>query len=159
MPDVAFHIAPAASAGDLAEVARLFREYAEGLGVDLSFQGFEAELASLPGRYAPPAGALLLARGRDGTPMGCAALRPLGDGLCEMKRLFVPPRARGLGLGRALVEAVLAAARAARHREVRLDTLPGMAEAVALYRSVGFRPVPPYYETPVPGTIFLARAP
>ncbi|MFO1075487.1 MAG: GNAT family N-acetyltransferase [Geminicoccaceae bacterium] len=152
-------IAPAASAADIAAVAALFRAYADGLGVDLCFQGFASELAGLPGSYAPPAGCLLLARGAAGEPLGCVALRPLPEaGRCEMKRLYVAPAARGLGLGRALVEAVLAAARGLRYREIRLDTLPGMAAALALYRAAGFAPIAPYYATPLVGTIFLGLA-
>jgi ribosomal protein S18 acetylase RimI-like enzyme len=150
-------VAPARSAADFDAVRALLRAYEASLGVDLCFQGFEEELATLPGRYAPPAGELLLARGEGGEPLGCVALRPLGPGCCEMKRLYVAPAARGRGLGRALVDAVLATARRIGYREMRLDTLPDMAGAVALYRAAGFAPIEPYYDTPVPGTLFLAR--
>jgi len=152
-----FAIAPATTADDLAAVARLFRAYAAALPVDVGYQGFDAELASLPGRYAPPAGALLLARAPDDAPLGCVALRPLEAGACEMKRLYVAPGGRGLGLGRTLVAAVIAAAERIGYREMRLDTLPGMAAAIALYRATGFSPVAPYYPTPVAGTLFFAR--
>src|SRR4051794_27904789 len=100
--NAAFVIDPVASPDDLAAAAALFEAYAASLGVDLSYQGFAAELAGLPGHYAPPSGALLLARGPDGRPLGCVALRPMAGDCCEMKRLFVSPDARGLGLGRAL---------------------------------------------------------
>ncbi len=151
-------IAPAGPE-DLGAVRSLFAAYAASLPVDLAYQGFAAELAGLPGAYAPPAGALLLARGADRTPLGCVALRPMAEaGLAEMKRLFVAPAGRGRGLGRALAEAALAAAEARGYREMRLDSLPTMATAIALYRMLGFREIAPYYPTPVAGTVFLARA-
>ncbi len=151
-----FVITPALGAADLADVAGLFRAYAASLPVDLGYQGFAAELTGLPGAYAPPTGALLLARGADGASLGCVALRALGPDCCEMKRLYVAPEARGLRLGRALAEAVIEAARGLGHRELRLDTLPFMADAMGLYARLGFREVPPYYDTPVAGTVFLA---
>ena len=136
-------IAPAQAAADLAEAATLLRTYAASLPVDLAYQGFDAEVAALPGPSAPPE--------------GCVAMRPLGDGICEMKRLYVAPAGRGTGLGRRLAEAVIAAAERAGHREMWLDTLPSMGAALTLYRALGFVPVPAYYETPVPGTVFLGR--
>jgi ribosomal protein S18 acetylase RimI-like enzyme len=158
MSDAPFQIVRAGSSVDLDAVKRLFTAYASALGIDLSYQGFEAELAGLPGKYAPPSGALLIARTMDGEPLGCVALRPLDDaGRCEMKRLYVSPRARGLGLGKALVDAVIAEATRIGYREMRLDTLPTMGEAIALYRKAGFQSIDPYYETPVAGTIFLGR--
>lgn len=150
-------IAPARSSMDLADAAALFRAYAGALPVDLAWQGFAAELDSLPGRYAPPDGALLLARAAGGAAVGCVAMRSLGRGVCEMKRLYVAPAGRGLGLGRALAQAVIAAAEAAGYREIRLDTLPTMGPALALYRALGFTAIAPYYETPVAGTVFLSR--
>ena len=147
------------TADDLASAVTLFREYAASLEIDLSYQNFEAELAALPGQYAPPAGELLLARDRVGHPLGCVALRPLdAHGCCEMKRLYVAPEGRGIGLGRRLVEAILREAKRIGYREMRLDTLPSMAEALAVYRRAGFEPMEPYDETPVVGTIFLRRS-
>ncbi len=158
MPDAPFQLHPVRSADALVATARLFEAYAASLGVDLAYQGFAEELATLPGKYAPPAGELLLARGPQDEPLGCVALRPLGvDGCCEMKRLYVSPRARGLGLGRALVNALLDEARRMGYREMRLDTLPTMTGAIRLYRALGFVPIAPYYDTPVPGTLFLGR--
>jgi ribosomal protein S18 acetylase RimI-like enzyme len=150
-------IAPARTPADIADAASLFRAYAAALPVDLAYQGFADELATLPGRYAPPGGTLLLARRLDGTAVGCVAVRPIGGGACEMKRLYVAPAGRGLGLGRTLAEAAIAAARRDGHREIRLDTLPTMGTALALYRSLGFAPMPAYYDTPVAGTVFLSR--
>ncbi|MBI0534017.1 GNAT family N-acetyltransferase [Roseomonas sp. KE2513] len=133
--------------------------YGASLGVDLSFQDFGAELAALPGKYAPPRGVILLARGGTGEALGCVALRPMAaPELGEMKRLFVAPEGRGMGLGRALVEAALRKAGRMGYAGVRLDTLPFMTEAITLYRRCGFQPVEPYYETPVAGTIFLGRS-
>jgi GNAT superfamily N-acetyltransferase len=142
---------------DIAAVADLFRGYAESLPVDLAYQDFAAELAGLPGKYAPPKGALLLARGGDGSPLGCVALRAIAhEGCCEMKRLFLLPAARGTGLGRALAEAAIAEARRLGYTELRLDTLPTMQAAQRLYEQLGFRRIAPYYG-PVPdGTIFMA---
>ncbi|HEX4695893.1 GNAT family N-acetyltransferase [Sphingomonas sp.] len=151
-----FRIAPVANDIDLCAAAGLFDDYARSLPVDLGYQEFAAELAGLPGKYAAPAGALLLARGSSGAAVGCVALRPLGDGVCEMKRLFVARSARGLGLGAALAEAIVAAARDRGYRELRLDTLSSMARAAALYRAMGFEPIAPYYGPTPAGTVFMA---
>lgn len=128
---------------DLAQVRTLFRAYAAALGFDLASQGFEAELAGLPGRYAPPGGMVLLAGDRAGEVMGCVGMRPLAtDGDCELKRLYVEPAGRGTGTGRALMQAAVAFARGAGYRRMRLDTLPTMHAAIALYRALGFAPIP-----------------
>jgi ribosomal protein S18 acetylase RimI-like enzyme len=139
---------------DLGVVRELFREYADRLGVDLCFQGFAAELDALPGKYAPPGGRLFLAA-CDGETAGCVALRPISDSVGEMKRLYVCPAFRGRGVGRALVDRVIAEAQAIGYRRLQLDTLPAMAEAIRLYESLGFRDIPPYCENPVPGARFL----
>lgn len=152
-----FHIHPARLASDFNVAARLFTAYAAFLGIDLAFQGFQAELEAMPGKYAPPAGELLLAR-LDNEPVGCVALRPLADGCCEMKRLYVSPRGRGLGVGKALVSAIVLEAKRIGYREIRLDTLPSMAEAIALYEKAGFNAIAPYYETPLADTLFLGRS-
>jgi GNAT superfamily N-acetyltransferase len=159
MAEPLFHIAPVRTSADIEAAANLFREYAASLRVDLCFQDFDAELASLPGKYALPKGELLLARdAAQGEPVGCVALRPMSaDGCCEMKRLYVAPPGRGLGLGKALVNAIIEEATRLGYTEMRLDTLPTMEAAIALYRKEGFVPISPYYDTPVAGTIFLAR--
>lgn len=133
----------------------LFREYEAWLGLNLCFQNFEKELAELPGAYAPPSGRLLLAY-EDEQLAGCVALRKLGDGACEMKRLFLRPEFHGQGRGRQLAEAIVAAARTAGYEQMRLDTLPHqMAKAIALYRSLGFKEIDPYYDNPVQGALFM----
>lgn len=133
---------------------RLFEEYAAGLGIDLCFQAFDAELATLPGGYARPDGRLLLAQVGTETA-GCVALRRLEPEVCEMKRLYVRPGFRGLGVGVALVKTIIAEARTAGYRRMRLDTLPSMRPALALYRRLGFREIQPYRDNPVDGAIFL----
>ncbi len=147
-------IVPARAADQVAAVRGLIAEYGAALGRDLSFQGFAEELAGLPGEYAPPGGALLLALVDDATA-GCVGLRPLQGDAAEMKRLYVRPTHRGLGLGEVLAQAILAEARTLGYRRVLLDTLPEMGPAQALYRRLGFRPIPPYYDSPIPGTSFL----
>jgi len=152
-----FSIRPAA-ADEMGTVAALFREYADGLGVDLSFQGFEAELATLPGAYAEPTGALLIAVSSTGSPLGCVGVRSLGEpGVCEIKRLYTTAAARGAGIGRALAVAAIAAATRAGYVTMRLDTLPAMTAALTLYRELGFAITPGYYHSPVPGTIFMSK--
>jgi ribosomal protein S18 acetylase RimI-like enzyme len=148
-------VEPAVFPRDLADVRAFFREYADSLGVDLSFQGFEEELASLPGEYAPPRGRLLLGVD-DGAAVACVALRPFGERDCELKRLYVQPAARQTGLGRLLTETVIEVARAEGYERMLLDTLPMMSAAQRLYRLLGFEPVAPYRENPIAGTAFLA---
>ena len=135
-----------ASAADLDEVRTFFREYHAELDIDLCFQGFNQELASLPGKYDP----ILICPGQ-----GCVALRPLSRDVAEAKRLYVRPSCRGTGLGRRLADAIVEAARTKGYRSVRLDSLPQMAAAIAMYRRMGFREIEPYYDNPVPGALFL----
>lgn len=141
------YVIPAGSDEALASIRDLFLEYAASLDVDLCFQNFEAELAKLPGQYAPPAGRLLLAYEED-EPAGCVALRPIGAEVCEMKRLYVRPAFRGRGLGRRLAKEIIDEARRIGYTRMRLDTLDSMETARALYRSLGFTEIAPYYETP-----------
>ncbi len=143
-----------ATTEDLDEVRELFREYAAGLGFELEFQAFEQELAALPGRYAPPRGRLLLAVSA-GQAIGCVALRQFELDVCEMKRLYLRPAGRRQHLGRALAERIIAEARAAGYRRMRLDTVSSMQAAGALYRSLGFREIEPYCFNPIPGATFL----
>ena len=150
-------IRPAVSAADLVAVRALLEEYATWLAANGAADLPEPdERASLPGRYAPPAGALLLAK-LDGRAVGCVALRALDAETCEMKRLFVRPEARGARVGVALVEALLAHARATGYRRMRLDTLAWMHPAIALYRALGFREIAPYHDR-VGGVRFFERA-
>jgi putative acetyltransferase len=177
-------IAPADRDPAVKVVSVLFREYAQSLGVDLSFQNFDDELATLPGEYAPPGGRIFLALfDEDDTPLaervherecsrsqtplaaassatfeaiaGCVALRRMDDETCEMKRLYVRRQFRGQGVGRTLVAGIIEAAHEIGYRRLRLDTLPQMSQAQALYRSLGFREIPPYRYNPVPGTRFF----
>jgi putative acetyltransferase len=147
---------------DIAQARALFEEYAAWLNIDLCFQGFPQELASLPGAYAPPRGMLLLA-GSPGAAVGCIALRPLvatgaDAGTAEVKRLYVRPGARGTGLGMRLVQAVIGGAREIGYRELKLDTLEHMAEARALYAKLGFSDCAPYYHNPIEGAVYMARS-
>jgi putative acetyltransferase len=132
----------------------LFREYADALGFDLCFQGFENELASLPGEYAPPSGRLLLAI-QDAKPVGCVALRELDTAICEMKRLYVRPGYRGRGIGRQLAKAAIEAAQESGYEKMRLDTVPWMTEAIRLYETLGFHDIPAYRPNPIPGARYL----
>ena len=161
--DRAFAIRQASEPRDVDHARALFNEYAASLDVDLCFQGFERELAMLPGAYAPPRGRLLLAGPAD-DPFGCIALRPLpADGddamrsnVAEVKRLYVQPRARGRSAGRRLAIALIDEARSIGYATLKLDTLPSMATAYALYESLGFVRCEPYYDTPVGGTVYLS---
>lgn len=153
-----FSIAPVGGPCDLDTVRRLFREYADGLGIDLACQGFDEELAQLPGRYAPPAGGLLLALGDSGAVLGRVGLRPLKRvEVCELKRLYVRPAARGAGLGLALARSAVERAAAIGYREIVLDTLPSMTPAIAVYRALGFEPIPPYSDVIVPGILYFGK--
>ncbi|HUO01220.1 MAG TPA: GNAT family N-acetyltransferase [Rhizomicrobium sp.] len=152
----ALHIAEAREV-DLAQIASLFRQYAASLPVDLNSQGFAEEIVHLPGPYAPPEGALLLAR-KEGEVLGCIALKRLAPGTAEIKRLYVVQQGRGLGVGKALVAAILKEAARLNYREIKLDTLPHMAPAIALYRSFGFAPTPPYGSFPYPDLLCFGKA-
>jgi ribosomal protein S18 acetylase RimI-like enzyme len=132
----------------------LFREYADSLGIDLAYQGFEEEIRDLPGTYAPPRGMLLLAR-NDTDVVGCVAVRPLDEQIAEMKRLYVRPAGRGSGLGRTLAEAAIDFAARNGYARMRLDTLPQMQRAQELYKTLGFVTIEPYRYSAVPGTVFL----
>lgn len=136
------------------DVRRLIAEYGASLAFDLGFQAFDDELADLPGRYAPPDGALFVATA-GGRTIGCVGLRSLGDGTCELKRLYVRPEHRGGGTGRRLVDAALGEARRRGYLRMRLDTVPGMEGAQALYERLGFREIAAYTDNPVAGARFL----
>ena len=145
----------AQSAEEIDRARKLFEEYAAGLGIDLCFQSFDKELAELPGGYVPPAGRLFIAIDEN-QAAGCVALRRIADGVCEMKRLYVRPGFRGTGLGHALAEAIILAAREIGYQRMRLDTLPGkMDRAIAMYHSLGFKEIGPYYDNPVKGALFM----
>lgn len=144
----------ASTPADLEMIRVLFREYADSLGVKLDYQGFEEELRDLPGPYGAPSGTLLLARS-DNDVVGCVGVRPIDDRTAEMKRLYVRPSGRGLGLGRTLAEAAIRFATVTGYDRMRLDTLPTMERAQELYRSLGFTPIQAYRFSPVPGTVFL----
>jgi len=149
-------IVQANSQEDIDSARTLFTEYASGLGISLCFQNFDRELNNLPGDYAPPDGRLLLAKDDDDQTAGCIAMRKLGPGVCEMKRLFVRPPYRGTGLGRVLVNTIIDEARKLGYTHMRLDTLPGrMDKAIALYQAIGFVDIEPYYENPVEGARFM----
>jgi putative acetyltransferase len=139
---------------ELPLIRGLFGDYAASLGVDLSFQDFERELAALPGEYAPPRGAILVAHVASEVA-GCVALRPLGAAVCEMKRLYVAPPHRALGLGRQLAEAAIAEAQRLGYERMRLDTLPAMDTARTLYAKLGFYKIEPYRFNPIAGSQFL----
>jgi putative acetyltransferase len=148
-------IRQAESDEDIQLARSLFKEYEAAIQVNLCFQSFDQELANLPGDYAPPTGRLLLAY-IDEQPVGCIALRKKTESICEMKRLFLRPEARGKHVGRKLVETIIDEARAIGYRQMRLDTMLGrMDTAIAIYRSVGFEEIPPYYDTPVDSTLFM----
>ncbi len=158
MKHLPLSLAEPQSDSEWAASAAIFREYGDSLGIDLSFQNFEEELASLPGLYAAPRGTVLLAW-VDGELAGCCALRPIEDidvpNAAEMKRLYVRPAFRRFGLGRLLAEAVLDAARRMGYSSVLLDTLDDMEAARALYEELGFVEIPPYYHNPLPGSHYL----
>ena len=152
---ISMELIQAHTVDEIEQARQLFREYAAWLQIDLCFQNFEEELANLPGDYASPEGRLLLAY-EDAQLAGSIALRKFDDGICEMKRLFLRQEFRGHGLGRQLIEAIIRQARQIGYHRMRLDTLPPkMNDAIALYRSYGFREIPPYYDNPVAGALFM----
>lgn len=146
-------ISEAQTAKHFDQARTLFREYEIWLGVDLCFQGFEQELAGLPGKYAAPQGCILLAN-EDATAIGCVAVRPINDNVCEMKRLYVQPEFRNRGLGNKLVRLIIDKAREVGFERMRLDTLNTLEEAMHLYEKYGFKEIEPYYNNPLSNTIY-----
>ncbi len=144
------------SGEDLVHIKELFIEYAKSLGVDLSFQGFEEELKSLPGKYSEPEGSIVLALVGE-KPAGCAALRRITEQICEMKRLYVRDEFRGEGLGRELADRIIERAKELDYKYIRLDTLPTMERAQDMYRDMGFYEIEPYIFNPVEGTKYLEK--
>ena len=152
----AVNIEPIRSDEDIKIARILFSEYIESLGIDLSFQDIEKELSNLPGKYNQPDGIILIARDNNNNPIGCAAVRPLDNcSSCEMKRLYVRPQARGLNLGRKLTEKIVEYAKLRNYSKLYLDTLPSMVTARKLYFDIGFCPTEPYYDNPIPGTLYM----
>jgi putative acetyltransferase len=142
------------SATEVEQTRELFREYERSIDTDLCFQDFEKEVAGLPGEYSPPSGRLLLCHDGE-TLAGCVALRRIDETTCEMKRLYIRPASRGKHLGRDLVDAIVEEARTIGYKSMKLDTLPSMNQAIALYRSLGFKEIEPYRHNPVPGALFM----
>jgi putative acetyltransferase len=150
-----FSLEQAETASDIDDARTLFKEYQLSLGISLCFQNFDQELANLPGDYAPPSGRLLLAH-VDDEIAGCIALRKLDDSTCEMKRLFLRPEFRGRGLGAPIVHTIIHEAKQIGYSKMRLDTIPGkMDQAIRLYRSIGFKEIPAYYDTPFTDTLYM----
>ena len=139
---------------DFSAARELFKEYADSLGIDLAFQDYEEELVRLETIYMPPTGSLLLAK-YYGSFVGCVGLRKLGDLTCEMKRLYVKPEVRRKRLGKALCERIIYKAKELGYERMRLDTLPSMTSALAMYKQFGFQEIEPYYDNPIPGTVYL----
>lgn len=135
-------------------IEELFQEYADSLNFELDFQDFREELATLPGKYAAPSGSILVAK-KNGETVGCVAVRPLGEEICEMKRLYVKPAYRGKRVGRDLALAIIEEAKRLGYKAMRLDTVEAMKEASALYRALGFRPIDAYYYNPLPGAMYF----
>ncbi|ANB15498.1 N-acetyltransferase (predicted) [Sugiyamaella lignohabitans] len=154
-----FNIVEVRNSTDLEDTLKLFLkyvEYAGSLGINLAFQDISKELESMPGKYSPPTGELLLARdSTTGKPLACVGLRPLEGSYCEMKRLYVCEEARGLGLGTAMVKKIMEAGKSLGYKQIRLDTVPIMNDAVELYKKCGFETISAYYDTPLENTIFL----
>lgn len=155
-PPISLQLLKAGSEEHITAVKQLFIEYAKSLDFDLCFQGFDQELAGLPGKYSQPSGCIILAL-LEGTTAGCVALRPLPDhdSVCEMKRLYVRPNCQGKSIGRQLVKAIIEEARKLGYKSMRLDTVPSMQTAITLYKSFGFVEIEPYRENPVSGTLYL----
>ena len=152
-----FTVSAARSVPEMTATAALFRAYAKTLDIDLAPQGFATEVAALPGIYGPPAGEIILAKRGDHV-LGCIALKPLEPPcIAEIKRLYVREQVRGIGVGKALVEAAIQTARDLGYGEIKLDTLPQMAGATALYKKSGFAPIPPYGSHPYPGLLCLGK--
>ncbi len=151
-------IQPVRGDADLDAAGQLIREYVDWLGIDLSFQDFDAEIADLSAKYAPPTGELFLARREDGQFLGCAGVTSFSrPSACELKRLYVRDAPRGTGTGRALAAAAIVAAVSLGYREMLLDTLSTMSSAIGIYRALGFETIPPYYDNPVQGAVFFAK--
>ena len=154
-----FAVQPARGTRDIEDVRRLFKAYASWLNVDLQFQNFADELDSLPGRYEPPKGEILLVRDSGDIAVGCVAFRPLqSETICEMKRLYIVPDARRYGLGRMLVDEIIRIATQSGYKEMRLDTLQYMDRAIDLYKQSGFQVIQPYYANPLSNVVYLAKA-
>lgn len=150
-----FYFLTSKDAQPLEYVRDFFRQYLAGIGADMRFQDIDKEMASLPGDYAPPRGALIYAE-LNRTPAGCVGIRPLSDTICELKRLYVPPEMRGHGIGHELAILAIQTARKLGYHKIMLDTIPSMRIAIKLYRELGFQEAPAYYQTPIEGTQFLA---